>query len=187
PTPPGPAPAGGSGTARLTGARVSRAPSRRPVGRGGSACGGRQVGGQGGAGGQVRVGDRGAVGPAQGEDAGPVREGEVLGLVVDPAGADLGGDLGQVDADHGGGGEFLLVGRAAVGGPAGHRLLDEGVQGPALLLGVGHVVGEAVHHHGAVVDGVVEGGAGQHQAVDVGDREAHGQAGAGAARVAQRP
>lgn len=100
-------------------------------------------------------------------------EGEVLGVVVGAAGAHLGGELVEVEADDGGGGELLGVGAAGVGGAAGGDVVDEGVEGRGALGRVGDLEGGAVHDHRAVVDGVVEGGTGQHDAVDMGDGQAH--------------
>lgn len=121
------------------------------------------------------------------DDARPVGQCEVAGFVVGAAGADLGGDLLEVQPDHRRRRQLLLVGGPRVRGPARHHVVDDRVEGGPPLLRVGHRARDAMDHHGAVVDRVMEGGAGQHQPVDMRHRQTDGQAGVGPAGLPQRP
>ena len=117
--------------------------------------------------GHRRVGDL-----PQRQDPGP--DGQVVvGLVVDRRpGADLGRDLDQREGEHGGGRQLTAVAPADRVAAAGNDVLDQGAQGGFLLVGVGDRLGAADGHHRPVVHRVMEGRAGQHQAVHQGDGDA---------------
>src|SRR6266545_4582357 len=126
-----------------------------------------------------------APGQAQRQHARPDRQGVVLFLVADRAGAHLGRDLEQRHRQHGGGRQLLAVGAARDLAAARDDVLDHGPQGRVLLLEVGDQAGPAEDHHRAELKGMVEYRAGQDQPVDQRDRDAdvhprpHAEAAAG--------
>src|SRR6266545_4550742 len=141
---------------------------------------------------EAAVGPRLAGGQAQRQHARPDRQGVVLFLVADRAGAHLGRDLEQRHRQHGGGRQLLAVGAARDLAAARDDVLDHGPQGRVLLLEVGDQAGPAEDHHRAVLKGMVEYRAGQDQPVDQRDRDAdvhprpHAEAAAGRPVQVQR-
>lgn len=86
-------------------------------------------------------------------------------------------DLLQIHPDDGGRGQLLRARPAGVLDAARNDGFHDRVEGPDTLLVVDDLVRDAVRHHRAVVDGVVEGRLGQHQAVHMRHRHADRQAG----------
>ena len=122
--------------------------------------------------GDVDVGDGGSGDLVDRQDAGPDRPGCVFGIIARGAGADFHGGFGEVHRQDGGGFEFL-GGDGAQGFPAaGEQAVHEGFEGGAFFVVVFDQAGGAEAHDGAVVDGVMEAGAGEDVAVEEGGGEA---------------
>lgn len=106
------------------------------------------------------------------QDSGPDRQG-VVGLVVDgAAGADFGADFLQFEREDGSCLHFLFVGPADFFPTTFHNMLGEDAQSFHFFGGLIDEPRGAENNDRTVVDGVVEGGAGQNEAVNVGDGDA---------------
>jgi GntR family transcriptional regulator/MocR family aminotransferase len=122
----------------------------------------------------------------QRDDAGPRGERVVLGLLDGRAAANLGRGLIEGHREHAGGLELLRARRAHLAPAAGDETFGEGLQRPQPLGWPLDGRGDPEHEHRAVVDGVVEGRAGEHEPVEQRHRQAGRCAGAQRADRAAR-
>ena len=117
---------------------------------------------------------------AQRQHPRPDRQVHVIVVVDRPASSHLRRDLVQRQPDHPGAGQLGGVRAPGVRGPARENVVDEAHHGVRLLAGLLDRRRRPEHHDRPVVDGVMKGGAGQHQPVD--QRHRDGQLGTGRGR-----
>lgn len=121
---------------------------------------------------ELGIGNRRANDGLEGDYAGPAIDGVVVEVVFGGALADFGGGLGERHSKYGSGFEFPFVRVADLVPAAGSKTFGEGVERGDFFFVGGEKRAMTEDDDRAVVHGVIEGGTGEDEAVDVGDRDA---------------